>query len=131
MKWGTHMTYEPQYHQLIDTLEDFPETYTPSPRHSIDPARSVSAMMPCKIAADFYWVSTQNKNRRFLAVEADTTGDSSDTGDVVLYGLTWRPHADRWMPMYISLRELAEHECVILPQYPAGDTISAALQLLE
>ena len=125
------MTYTKQYNQLIETLSEFPETYMPSPVHSVDPARSVAAMMNHRIAADFYWVSALNKSKRFLCIEADVTGDSSDTGDVVMYGLTYLREIGRWTPMYISLRELAEHECIILPQYETGNTVSAALQMLK
>ena len=125
------MTYTEQYHQLIETLADFPETYIPSPVHAVDPVRSVAAMMSHRVAADFYWISVLNKYKRFLCIEADVTGDSSDTGDVVLYGLAYLHDTQRWTPMYFSLRELAEHECIVLPQYAYGKTISAALQFLR
>ena len=122
------MTYTEQYHQLIETLADFPETYIPSPVHSVDPARSVYAMMNHRVAADFYWAFMHNRNRRFLCIEADMTGDSSDTGDVVMYGLTYLTEAHRWTPMYVSLRELAEHECVILPLYDTPDGRGATIR---
>lgn len=114
---------------LLDTLEKYPLHEYYSPIHALDPDTSRRNMLPLKVAVDFYWLSQANKGFRFLCVEADVSGDSSDYGDVVMYGLTYANN--KWLPVYRTLREMSEHGYILLPQYPEGDTIAAALQLLR
>lgn len=114
---------------LLDTLENYPLNEYFSPIHTPDPVRNVYNMMPQRVAVDFYLLSPSNTRSRFLCVEADVSGDSSDCGDVVMYGLAYQDK--RWLATYRTLREMHEHEYIMLPHYPEGDTIAAALQLLR
>ena len=116
---------------LLDTLEKYPLNEYYSPIHNVDPVMSVHAMAPMRVAVDFYWISPTNKFNRFLCVEADVTGESSDCNDVVMYGLGYSAELGRWWPMYRTLREMSEHEYILLPQYQTRNTVSAALQFLK
>lgn len=113
---------------LLDTLENYPLNEYYSPIHTVNPDTNRRNMMNLRVAVDFYWVAQSNTSSRFLCVEADVTGESSDYGDVVMYGLTYVNN--RWLPVYRTLRELGEHEYILLPQYRTGNQVQDALLML-
>ena len=106
-------------HELYQVLEDFPETFG-TPVHSFHTDIALQHIMHQTVAADFYKVHVLNRVERFLAIEADTTGESSDSGDTVLFGVYWSTEHQQWIPMYIALRELDDHQFVTLPLYGPG-----------
>ena len=119
---------------LREILEDFPETFPPSPRHALDPGVAVQNMMGARVAVDFFKLHERNKFERFIAVEADTTGESSDYGDAVLYGLFWSSSYEAWLPTYMALRELDDYEYIMLPRYgndPRHDKVADVVKFLS
>jgi len=121
---------------LHNALLAFPETYAPSPRHALDPCVAVQNMMGTRVAVDFFKLHESNRLDRFLAIEADTTGESSDCGDTVLYGLYWSAEQECWWPAYRNLRELDDHAYIILPCYgntptPRSDRVIDAVTFLS
>ena len=125
--------YASRSYVVRDTLLEFPETY--SPRHAIDPSVALQHMQSCKVAIDFYKCRTENRLERFLVVEADASGDSSDFGDTVMYGLWWSEEHGEWLPAHRTLREMDDHQYILLPWYPVYskrlNTIGAAIAYIN